>query len=100
MTEVAQWPAAGNTATRTAKDMTCLLRVLHRYLETCDVDRDKPVLVLGGGEEDVDILTASGFKQLVMSNINSPGLALDAENIALSDDSYDVVFAHAVLHHC
>jgi SAM-dependent methyltransferase len=26
--------------------------------------------------------------------------SLDAENLALSDESYDVVFAHEVLHHC
>jgi SAM-dependent methyltransferase len=100
MTEVAPRSVAQNTAARTAKDKSCLLGVMHRYLETCNVDRVEPVLVLGGGQEDVDILTACGFKQIVMSNIDSQGLALDAENIALPDNSYSVVFAHAVLHHC
>jgi len=100
MTELAQSPAAQYPLTSTAKNMSCLLGVMHEHLETCIVDRDKPVLVLGGGQEDVEILTACGFKQLVMSNINSPGIALDAENIALPDSSYDLVFAHAVLHHC
>jgi SAM-dependent methyltransferase len=37
---------------------------------------------------------------MVMSNIDSTSLALDAENIALPDNSYPIVFAHAVLHHC
>jgi SAM-dependent methyltransferase len=80
--------------------MSCLLCVLQSCFETCKVDLDEPVLVLGGGQEDLDILTACGFKQIVMSNIGSDGLALDAEDIALPDDSYAVVFAHAVLHHC
>jgi SAM-dependent methyltransferase len=100
MAEVAPWSVAQNTAARTVKDKTCLLGVVHRYLEACNVDRVEPVLVLGGGQEEVDILTACGFKQIVMSNIDSPGLALDAENIALPDNSYSVVFAQAVLHHC
>jgi SAM-dependent methyltransferase len=100
LTEAIQWSAAGNTTTKTPKDMTCLLGVLLRYLETCNVDRDQPVLVLGGGHEDLEILSACGFKQIVMSNIRSAGLALDAENISLPDNTYSVVFAHAVLHHC
>src|SRR5260370_450162 len=50
--------------------------------------------------QPIRLLTACGFKQMVMSNIDCPGLALDAENIALPDNSYPVVFAHAVLHHC
>jgi hypothetical protein len=58
------------------------------------------VLVLGGEQEDVDILTACGFGQIVLSNLGATGLSLDAENITLPDESYAVVFAHAVLHHC
>jgi len=56
--------------------------------------------VLGGEQEDVDILTACGFRNIVLSNIEATDMALDAENIALPDNSYPVVFAHAVLHHC
>src|SRR5208282_1156787 len=100
MAEAMQCSVEGNIAASRAKDKSCLLGVVQHYLETCNVDREAPMLVLGGGQEDVDILTACGVKQLVMSNINSPGLALDAENIALPDESYDAVFAHAVLHHC
>jgi hypothetical protein len=100
MTETVQSLAATNTAPSAAKDMTCLLGVLHSSFEACRVNRDEPVLVLGGGQEDLEMLTACGFKQIVMSNIGSSGLALDAEDIALPDNSYPVVFAHAVLHHC
>ena len=100
MAEAVQCSVEGNALASTAKDKSCLLAVVERYLETCKVDRGEPVLVLGGGQEDLDVLTACGFKQIVMSNIDSPDLALDAENIALADNSYPVVFAHAVLHHC
>lgn len=100
MTEAVQCSVERNSAASTAKDKSCLLGVVDHYLEICKVDRDEPVLVLGGGQEDLDLLTACGFKQIVMSNIDSPDFALDAENIALPDNSYPVVFAHAVLHHC
>src|ERR1700688_3704408 len=69
-------------------------------LEVCEVDLKEPVLVVGGGQEDTEILTACGFSQIVMSNLRTTGKALDVEDIGLPDDSYPVVFAHAVLHHC
>jgi hypothetical protein len=100
MAEAVELQEVENSVSRTPKDKSCLLEVMGRYREACGVDGNQPVLVLGGGQEDLDILTACGFKQLVMSNIDSPGFALDAENIALPDNSYPVVFAHAVLHHC
>jgi SAM-dependent methyltransferase len=100
MSDVLQITHAESPLAQTAKDKSCLLGVVRQYLEACNVDREAPMLVLGGGQEDVDILTACGVKQLVMSNIDSRDLALDAENIALPDESYDAVFAHAVLHHC
>jgi len=100
MTEAARGFVAEKTSPSLEKDKSCLLGVVRRHLETCKVNRDEPVLVLGGGQEDLDILAACGFRQIVLSNLDFPDLALDAENIALPDDSYSVVFAHAVLHHC
>jgi SAM-dependent methyltransferase len=100
MAEAVDFQEVENSVSRTPKDKSCLLEVIERYREACGVDGNQPVLVLGGGQEDLDILTACGFKQMVMSNIDSAGLALDAENIALPDNSYPIVFAHAVLHHC
>jgi hypothetical protein len=85
---------------QTPKKKSCLLKVIRQYLEICEVDLNEPVLVLGGGQEDMEILTACGFTKIVMSNIRTAGMSLDVENIALPDDSYPVVFAHAVLHHC
>jgi hypothetical protein len=100
MSEAASLQAAESCVAPTPKGKSCLLRVLGHYLALCAVDRTEPVLVLGGEREDVDILTACGFQEIVFSNIEAADLPLDAENIALQDDSYPVVFAHAVLHHC
>jgi hypothetical protein len=100
MAETAELQAVERSFSQTPKDKSCLLGVIRRYLETCGVDRRQPVLVLGGGKEDTEILTECGFEQIVMSNLDDAGMALDAENIELADESYPVVFAHAVLHHC
>src|ERR1700704_1948417 len=83
-----------------AKDKSCLLKVIRQALQACNVDVKEPVLVLGGGQEDLDILSACGFEKIILSNLDSGGMALDAEDIALPDNSYSLVFAHAVLHHC
>src|SRR5437879_13282805 len=100
MSNVMRLPSSESGVGRMPKDKSCLLRVIRQHLEACSVDRNQPVLVVGGGQEDLDMLSACGFKQIVLSNLNGAGMALDAENIALPDDSYPVVFAHAVLHHC
>jgi len=100
VSDVTQMPSAESRATRLPKDKSCLLGVMRHQLEACSVDRSQPVLVIGGGQEDLDILSACGFEQIVLSNIDATGMDLDAENIALPDESYPVVFAHAVLHHC
>ncbi len=82
------------------KDKSCMLSVIRHHIDSCGVDKSQPVLVVGGGQEDVEILSACGFERIVISNLDADGMALDAENIALPDDSYPVIFAHAVLHHC
>ena len=82
------------------RSKSSLLSVIRGFVEACKVDTREPVLVVGGGQEDLEILTACGFSQIVMSNLDTAIFALDAENIALPDDRYPVVFAHAVLHHC
>jgi SAM-dependent methyltransferase len=100
MSEAMRLPAKERSVAPTPRDKSCLLSVLCQYLELCAVDRSQPVLVIGGEQEDLDILTACGFGNIVLSNIGAEVMALDAENISLPDDSYSVVFAHAVLHHC
>lgn len=100
MSEAAKLPELDNSIQGAPKDKFCLLNVIGRYLKTCGVDKSQPVLALGGGQEDLEILNACGFTRIVLSNLDTAGLALDAENIALPDNSYPIVFAHAVLHHC
>ena len=100
MSDVMQLAAAKSPVARTPKDKSCLLTVIRHHVQVCGVDRSQPVLVVGGGDEDLEILSACGFRQIVLSNLDVAGLALDAEDIALPDDSYPLVFAHAVLHHC
>jgi SAM-dependent methyltransferase len=100
MAEAMRLPAAEGSGALTPKDKSRLLGVFGHYLALCAVDKSEPILVIGGEQEDLDILSACGFEKIVLSNISAEGLALDAENIALADDSYAVVFAHAVIHHC
>jgi SAM-dependent methyltransferase len=92
--------AACHRPAPTAKNKACLLGVMKHCLGACEIDKSEPVLVLGGGHEDMEILSACGFKNVVMSNLDAEGLSLDAEELALPDNSYPLVFAHAVLHHC
>lgn len=87
-------------------------------LELCfrqhSIPRDLAVLVVGGGPSDADVLARAGFQSFQMSNFpteilrsgkngsqpNTGTTPLDAEDLALPDESYDLVFAHEVLHHC
>lgn len=100
MDDVMRVPADEMDAFDLTKDRSCLLSVIRQYLQTGKVDVNQPVLVLGGEQEDLAILSSCGFSQIVLSNLRSSATSLDAENIALPDESYPLVFAHAVLHHC
>jgi hypothetical protein len=100
MGEITQVSTVVGEVGGTSKDKSCLLRVMRHHLDACGVDRSLSVLVIGGGREDVNILSACGFESIVLSNIDSSGINLDAENISLPDSSYPIVFSHAVLHHC
>ena len=100
MSQTAEPLVAEDTLRGSVKDKSCLLGVIERALIACNVDRSEPVLVIGGGHEDLAILRACGFSKITLTNIESSTLPLDAEAIALPDESYPTVFAHAVLHHC
>ncbi len=90
------------------------LRVLTSAVEASRISLDQRVLIVGGSAGDEQLLREAGFKHLVNSNLptdmdrlgdHDPAaatqhIALDAENIDLPDDSFDVVFASEVLHHC
>ena len=75
---------------------------------------DQRVLIVGGSAEDEGALRQAGFKDIVNSNLptdmdrmaggesalETQHLALDAEQLELPSDSFDLVFASEVLHHC
>jgi SAM-dependent methyltransferase len=89
-----------NDINQTPKDRCCLLEIMRKHVAICRVDLREAVLVVGGSQEDVEVLSSCGFKRIVVSNLDGAEVVLDAEEIALPDNSYEVVFAHAVLHHC
>jgi len=90
------------------------LAVFLGHLKKCHIDTNEKMLVIGGTSEDVELLTAAGFKDITLSNLQTeleeggdrnPGfqpkrVPIDAEQADVPDGSFDCVFAHEVLHHC
>jgi SAM-dependent methyltransferase len=96
---------------RSSKDRSQFLSVLQKCIEREKIDVGQRVLVVGGTQDDAATLQRCGFSRITLSNIDGapdnpnepnalPVIAVDAENIQLPDDSYDVVFFHEVIHHC
>ncbi len=90
------------------------LRVLTSEIAACRISLHQRVLIVGGSAEDEQILRQAGFTDIVNSNLPTDmerlavseaapatqHVALDAEQLDLPDDSFDLVFASEVLHHC
>ena len=96
---------------RSTKDRTQFIAVLQKCIAKTGIDVDGRVLVIGGSQEDAQSLRQCGFSRITLSNIHgvpdNPGdpnalsvIAVDAEDIRLPDNSYDLVFFHEVIHHC
>jgi len=95
---------------KTTRSKNTLVRTLQRALDKAGVGKDDSILVIGGGNIDIVLLETVGLRNYTLSNRTSSALArtdrqdkgalLDAENMRLEDNSFDVVFAHDVLHHC
>jgi|694.fasta_scaffold24616_7 SAM-dependent methyltransferase len=60
--------------------------------------RDK-ILVVCGGLKDEASLREAGFTSFTVSNISGDN-AIDVENLAYPDDSFDAAIVHSGLHHC
>jgi len=102
------------TAAAVSRPREQLLRVLLAELNACRVPVDQRVLIVGGSAADEQLLRQVGFKDILNSNLptdmdrlngeeasaDTKHLALDAEQMDLPSDSYDLVFASEVLHHC
>lgn len=86
------------------KDTRQLLSVFNHALRSASskMSRDETVLVLGATDFDRTVFTKMGFRNVTASCF-SPGsptvLSIDAEDIAMPDGSFDMLFAHEVLHH-
>jgi SAM-dependent methyltransferase len=92
---------------RSLTDRSQFLSILSEYTQRVGVDINSTVLVIGGTQDDAAVLRRCGFSRITLSNLEEgadedsvSGMALDAENIRLPDNSYDMVLVHAVLHHC
>ena len=113
-----QQPATGvepvNPAGVAIRSRPQFLRVLASQIEASGVSLDQRVLIVGGSADDEHLLRQVGFKHIVNSNLptdmdrmvagesvpETQHIALDVEQIDLPDDSFDLVFASEVLHHC
>ncbi len=94
------------------KDRSGFAAVLRRHISSRALATAGTVLALGASAEDGEVLQAAGFGDVTLSNLgggiewnrvaDAPFrvVKLDVEAIDLPDQSYDVVFAHEVLHHC
>src|SRR4029077_8154452 len=83
---------------------TQFLRALASAIEASRMSLDQQVLIVGGSAEDEQALRQAGFKHIVNSNLptdmdrltageyapETRHLALDAEQIELPDDSFDL----------
>jgi SAM-dependent methyltransferase len=91
------------------KDRSGFLSVLQRHIEGRKLDTTGALLVLGASEGDELVLRKAGWFSITLSNFaladslksgDVSYLELDAEDIALPDESFECVAAYEVLHHC
>ena len=97
-----------------AKNRNRFEKVLRNCVYSMGLDLLSDVLVVGGSAEDGRMLKKIGFTRVTLSNLLDPRpseqadlddagmrtVRVDAEAIGLADNSYDLVLAHEVLHHC
>ncbi len=75
-----------------AKDRSLLVRLLRRHLPL-----EASTLVVGGSDFDRELLNEVGIHNPAITNLSEN---VDAEDLPFGDAIWDLVFAHAVLHHC
>jgi SAM-dependent methyltransferase len=100
--------------TRKGKNRNRFEQVLNNCVHCMGIDLLSDVLVVGGSAEDGRTLHRIGFTRVTLSNLLDPrpseqadlddagmcAVRMDAEAMELADNSYDLVLAHEVLHHC
>lgn len=99
---------------RKGKNRNHFEKVLRKCVRSMGLDLLGDVLVVGGSAEDGRTLHRIGFTRITLSNLLDPRpseqadlndagmrtVRVDAEAMELADNSYDLVLAHEVLHHC
>jgi SAM-dependent methyltransferase len=99
---------------RKGKNRNHFEKVLRNCVHSMGLDLLSDVLVVGGSAEDGRTLHRIGFTRVTLSNLLAPRpseqadlddaemrtVRVDAEAMGLADNSYDLVLAHEVLHHC
>ena len=107
-------PAVQSTLESSILDRRLLEKVIGRWVAYSRIDVEGTVLIVGGGSEDARILRSFGFHRITLSNLRDfttdelaqlerEGLSTvtaDVEEMDIPDSSYDLVFTHAVVHHC
>jgi len=81
-----------------------------RTIDELIKDRCVKILIVGGWENDKEVMLELGFDNVTISNLNETVQGneflpfkwsyQDAENLLFEDESFDYVVVHAVLHHC
>jgi hypothetical protein len=92
------------------KDRSQFLSVMSALCGRITERQKMSLLVLGGSDDDVGSLRRLGFENITLSalDLGTIGqtdndirtIAIDAENMVVPANAYDLVFAHEVLHHC
>ncbi|MCP3409928.1 methyltransferase domain-containing protein [Bradyrhizobium sp. CCGB01] len=78
------------------------INVLERLIASGDISVSDSILVVCGGPLDAKVLSAVGFTDVTVTNLDD-GMAnhrQDVENLTYENGQFDVVVVHAGLHHC
>jgi len=74
--------------------------VLQKLIARGEIATSDRVLVVCGGPLDDAVMREVGFADFVISGLDGSAERQDAERLSFADGSFDVVIAHAGLHHC
>jgi SAM-dependent methyltransferase len=74
--------------------------VLRKLLASGKMSQSDSILIVCGGPLDETVMREVGLGDFSLTNIDGFAERQDAENLSYADGSFDVVIAHAGLHHC
>ncbi len=83
----------------TASSDPFYVEVLRSALDRGELKPTDSLLVVCGGPKDEASLREAGLTHFAVSNISGDS-AIDVENLAYTDGSFDAVIVHSGLHHC